>query len=278
MTQATPHGTVYVIGSTNIDTVLSVARHPRVGETLTATGIATFPGGKGANQAAAAAQSGARTVFVTRVGDDDGAARYREHLRRRGADLDRVGTAPGPTGQASIVVDAEGQNTIIVVPGANAFLGADAVADLDGVIGPGDVISLQLEVPLEVVRAALELARRSGATSLLNPSPWREDVLDLVAAADIVVVNEEEAAQLGEDDDRVVRTLGADGARWGDVTATAPRIHAVDTTGAGDAFTGSLAAALVLGASHAEALQSAVDAATAACLRPGAQQWAQDES
>ena len=269
-------GTVYVIGSTNIDTVLTVERHPEVGETINATGVTVMPGGKGANQAAAAALAGARTVFVTSVGSDDGAERYLEHMRLRGIDTSHVARVDGPTGQATIVVNADGDNSIIVVPGANAALGTDAVAALESIVGEGDLISLQLEVPKDVVRAALQLARRSGARSMFNPSPWQDDIADLVDAADIIVVNEAEAAQLGLDDDRVIRTLGPDGASWGSARATAKPITPVDTAGAGDAFTGTLAANLVAGASRADALQAAVDAATEACLLPGAQRWAQE--
>ncbi len=265
---------VFVIGSTNVDTVLTVHRHPKVGETLTATGVSVRPGGKGANQAAACALAGGSTVFVTRVGDDPLADRYRRHLVARGVDDSQLGVVPGPTGQASIVVDDRGENTIIVVPGANAALDVSAVTALEDVVQAGDIVSLQLEVPVDVVRAALELARRRGAVGMLNPSPWREDIADLIDLADIVVVNEAEAAQLGLDDDRVVRTLGADGARWGDVRVSAPKIEAVDTTGAGDAFTGTLAASLAQGLDRAAALSAAVTAASEACLEPGAQRWA----
>lgn len=268
---------VFVIGSTNVDIVLGVERHPNVGETLTARGVQTVPGGKGANQAAAVALAGGDCVFVSHVGEDDNARRYIDHLAARGVDVSRMAAVPGPTGTAHIVVDARGENTIIVVPGANATLDVADVEALDGVVGPGDIISLQLEVPRAVVRAAVDLARRSGARSLFNPSPWSEDVADIVADADIIVVNEAESAQLGlTDDPRVVRTLGAAGAAWGDVRVSAPAIEAIDTTGAGDAFTGTLAAHLTRGASDAEALQAAVNAASEACLLPGAQRWVED--
>ncbi len=271
-------GTVFVIGSTNVDTVLTVDRHPDVGETITARGVSTMPGGKGANQAAAVALAGGTCVFVSHVGDDAGGERYREHLRMRGVDVASMTTVPGPTGQATIVVDAAGENSIIVVPGANDTLDVADVDALRGRLGRGDVVSVQLEVPVAVVAAALELARESGATGILNPSPFRADIGELVALADIVVVNEAEAAQLGLDDDRVVRTLGADGAAWGTVRVAAPRVEAVDTAGAGDSFTGTFAALLAGGADRAEALTGAVEAASRAVMQAGAQRWAQDDA
>lgn len=270
-------GTVYVIGSTNVDTVLTVERHPNVGETVTARDVRTMPGGKGANQAAAVALAGGSCVFVSRVGDDDNAERYRDHLRARGVDVSAVTTVSGPTGQATIVVDEDGENSIIVVPGANASLSVSDVEALRARMAPGDVVSVQLEVPRDVVRAALRLAREAGAIGIFNPSPFHDDIADLIDLADLIVVNEAEAAQLGIDDDRVVRTLGADGAVWGDARVSAPKVDAVDTAGAGDAFTGTLAASLSRGESHAQALREAVGAASRAVLRPGAQQWAQDE-
>ena len=267
--------TVFVIGSTNVDIVLTVERHPRVGETINALGVGTVPGGKGANQAAAVALAGGTAVFVSHVGEDDNARRYIDHMAQRGVDVSRMTAVAGPTGTAHIVVDARGENSIIIVPGANATLGVADVEALEGVVQPGDIVSLQLEVPRDVVRAAIALARRAGARSMFNPSPWSDDVADIVAAADIIVVNEAESEQLGlTDDPRVVRTLGSAGAAWGSARAVAPKIEAVDTTGAGDAFTGTLAAFLSRGASDAEALQAAVDAASAACLLPGAQRWA----
>lgn len=268
---------VFVIGSTNVDIVLSVERHPQVGETVNALGVKTVPGGKGANQAAAVALAGGDCVFVSHVGDDDNARRYIDHMAQRGVDVSRMAAVAGPTGTAHIVVDKRGENTIIVVPGANATLDVSDVEALEEVVQPGDIVSLQLEVPRDVVRAAIDMARRRGARSLFNPSPWSDDVADIVADADIIVVNEAESEQLGlTDDPRVVRTLGAAGAAWADVRVSAPKIEAVDTTGAGDAFTGTLAAMLSRGVSHEDALQAAVDAASAACLLPGAQRWADE--
>lgn len=274
-TPASNGGRVYVVGSLNVDTVLRVERHPRVGETVHATDAVTAPGGKGGNQAAAAARAGATTHIVGRIGSDAPGEAYKKHLEALGVDCSLLGVSPGPSGQATVVVDAKADNSIIVLEGANGEVTAADVTALAPLLRAGDVISTQYETPAEVVRLALEAARSAGAFSILNPSPW-QDRPELIALADLVVVNALEAEQLGRDaaDDGLCLTLGEGGARWGDVHVSAPRITPVDTTGAGDAFTGTLAAGIARGDDRRTALTAAVTAASEACLRSNAQQWA----
>ena len=271
----TSGGRVFVVGSLNVDTVLRVKRHPRVGETVHAMDAATAPGGKGGNQAAAAARAGASTHIVGRIGSDAPGEAYTKHLEALGIDCSLLGVSPGPSGQATVVVDSEGENSIIVLEGANGELTVTDVDALATLLRPGDVISTQYESPAEVVRRALEAAKSAGAFSILNPSPW-QDHPDLVALADLVVVNALEAEQLGKGvpADGLCLTLGEGGARWGDVHVSAPHITPVDTTGAGDAFTGTLAAGIAHGDDRQTALTAAVAAASDACLQQNAQQWA----
>lgn len=265
-------GRVIVVGSLNIDTVLRVARHPRPGETVHALGAQSVPGGKGGNQAAAAADAGAETVFVGAVGDDG--ARYLRHLQAGGVDVSGVQRCTDiGTGAASVVVDDRGENSIIVLEGANGRVRAAQLDALD--LCEGDVVSLQFELPDAVNAEVAARASRRGATVLINPSPWRESRTDVLALADVVIVNEIEAEQLGDvvSADALCITAGAAGARWGGLAAAAPRIEPVDTTGAGDRFAGTLAAMLARGSTRQEALERAVAAASEACLRHGAQQW-----
>lgn len=267
-------GTVCVVGSLNVDLVTTVLAHPRPGETVAGSGLDRLPGGKGANQAAAAARAGARTVLCGRIGADGVA--YRDGLAGRGVDVTGVRVVPGtPTGHALIAVDERGENTIIVIAGANAELTAAEVARHADAITAADVLLLQLEIPLPAVVRAAEVAKAAGVRVLVNPSPWQVPPAGLLAVADPVVVNEHEAARLPSGAAAsVCVTLGARGARWGAHTAAAPDgVTVVDTTGAGDAFAGALAAALAAGASDATALGLAVAAGSAACAWPGAQSW-----
>jgi ribokinase len=267
-------GTVCVVGSLNIDLVTKVRAHPRPGETVRGDGLDRLPGGKGANQAVAAARAGAHTVLCGRIGEDGTA--YRNGLAERGVEVAGVHLVSGsPTGHALIAVDERGENTIIVIAGANAALTDAQVRRHADVIAAADVLLLQLEIPLPGVLAAAELARAAGVRVLLNPSPWQVPPGELLAVADPVVVNEHEAEQLPvAAAASVCVTLGARGARWGEHTAAAPRdVTVVDTTGAGDAFAGALAAALAAGTPDAAALELAVAAGSAACAWPGAQGW-----
>jgi ribokinase len=238
-------------------------------------GLVRVPGGKGANQAVAAAEAGANVAMVGRVGDDAAGTAYLARLRGLGIDVRGIRSTPDtPTGHALIAVSAEGENTIVVIPGANGQVGPADLGPLDA-LGPGDVLLTQLELPLAVVAEGVRMAHARGARVVLNVAPYAALPPDVLALADPVVANEHEAKQLaadGADPASLLVTLGGDGARWGDLTAPTPRVEVVDTTGAGDAFCGALAAALATGASNEAALTAAVAAGAEAVTRPGAQQ------
>jgi ribokinase len=265
-------GRVCVLGSLNLDLVTRVATHPSPGETVLGRGLARLPGGKGANQALAAARAGARTTMIGRVGADEAGTAYRRGLAERGVDVAEVTVAEDePTGHALIAVDAHGENTIIVVPGANGTLTNVPAAAIQA----ADVLLVQLEVPLTTVAAAVSVAVAAGVRVVLNPSPWSTDLpAEVLAAADPVVVNEHEATLLADRPaGSVCVTLGRAGARWSGVAVPAPEVAVQDTTGAGDAFAGTLAAALAAGQNAEQALHTAVTAASEACTWPGAQNW-----
>ena len=271
-------GRVVVLGSLNVDLVASVERHPKPGETVLAEGeLQRFAGGKGGNQAVAAAAAGARVSFVGAVGSDEAGRTYLERLRSRNIDVSAVRTMEAtPTGQAWITVDDEGENSIVVIAGANARVTAE---QLDGLtdLGPGDVLLLQLEVPLRTVAAAARSAHGRGARVVLNAAPYAALPHDVAALANPLVVNEHEALQLADSDaapTSVLVTFGAAGCSWdGERSNGIPVDDAdvVDTTGAGDAFCGALAAALAAGATPQEAVTAASEAGAEAVQHRGAQ-------
>ena len=271
-------GRVIVVGSLNVDLVTSVEAHPRPGETVIGSGLDRYAGGKGANQAMAAARAGSVEVaMVGRVGGDEGGALYRERLARAGVDVTGVVVdADEPTGHALIVVDEEGENTIVVVPGANGRVGRADLAGLED-CGPGDVVLLQLEIPLPVVALAAQIAHERGARVVVNAAPFAALPADVVALADPLVANEHEAAALadaGGVPGSLLVTFGAHGASWDGVeyaAHTVPTHRVRDTTGAGDAFCGALAAALAGGADRATAMAAALAAGAAAVQHHGAQ-------
>lgn len=270
----TPTGAVVVVGSLNVDLVTRVDRHPSPGETVLGSDLVRLRGGKGANQASAARRAGAAVTMVGRVGDDADGQAYRAALADVGIDVTSLEPTPGvPTGTALIVVDPAGENAIVVAPGANARLGADDVRAAGAVIEHADVVLVQLEIGDEAVRAVAEVAAAAGTRLVLNASPVRELPRSLVEQADPVVVNEHEAQAYGLNgaDDGVCVTLGSRGARWGGTTVPAPHVRAVDTTGAGDAFAGALAAALAAGDGREAALRAAVAAGAEATTWSGAQ-------
>jgi ribokinase len=268
-------GRVLVLGSLNVDLVATLERHPRPGETVLADPtVRRFAGGKGGNQAVAAASAGARVTMAGAVGDDGDGAAYLDRLRGHGIDASRVEVLAGQhTGQAWISVDAAGENVIVVVPGANAGVRRP---DLEG-WGAGDVLLVQLEVPLDVVADTVRDAAGRGMRVVLNAAPYAALPHDVVGLADPVVVNEHEALELADGDavpGSVLVTFGAAGCSWDGVAhegVPVPEEEVVDTTGAGDAFCGALAAALTDGADRAEAVRVAQLAGAEAVRRKGAQ-------
>ncbi|MEU0038174.1 MULTISPECIES: ribokinase [unclassified Streptomyces] len=278
---------IAVLGSTNMDLVTYVAKAPQRGETVTGREFRTIPGGKGANQAVAAAHAGADVTLVGAVGVDSFGPQLRSALEHSGVDTDHLRTTEGPSGTAHIVVDDEGGNAIVVIPGANGTVDHLAPGD-EGMITTADALLLQLEIPLAAVVAGAEAARRHGVRTILTPSPVQPLPAQLLASIDLLVPNEYEAAALtGTPDPReaatalldlvpqVVVTLGAAGSLYAargaaPLTVPAPRVSAVDSTGAGDTFVGTLAVALAEGRPMPEALAWASAAAALSVQRIGA--------
>ncbi|NND75287.1 MAG: ribokinase [Ilumatobacter sp.] len=264
---------VAVIGSLNLDLVARCDRHPDPGETVLGTTYAEHPGGKGLNQAVAAARAGATVALLGAVGDDEPGRRLRQTGATAGVDVSRVAVSAAPTGRALIVVDDRGENSIVVVPGANAELP-------DGRLPAARVVLAQLEVPLASVTAAFEAARATGATTVLNPAPAQPLSPTVLALCDIVVPNEHEvellggvAALHGAGVGTVITTRGAAGVVVSDGTTTelaAFAVDVVDTTGAGDAFCGNLAARLAAGDDLHDAIRWAMAAGALAVGVSGA--------
>ncbi len=270
---------VAVIGSVNLDLVATTARLPGPGETVSGTAYAEHAGGKGLNQAVAAARSGAVVAMVGAVGDDDAGRRLRSIAADEGIDVEAIAIIAGsPTGRALITVDAGAENTIVVIPGANSLVRADAVPD-------ARVVIAQLEVPIDEVLAAFRCARASGARTILNPAPAQPLPDELVALCDLIVPNEHELELIGGVDsllDRgvgiVVTTRGARGVTTTVRTDTSSTerhqpafpVTPVDTTGAGDAFCGSLAARLAAGDELEPAIRYAAAAGALATTIDGA--------
>jgi ribokinase len=254
---------ITVVGSANIDHVARCERLPRPGETVTDAMFERVPGGKGANQAVAAARLGATVRFVGRIGTDDLVLRS---LEREGIDTSAVARDDGETGVALILVDASGENVIVVAPGANRRLTPDDVE-----VGDADAVMCQLEIPLEVVAVAAAEAR----FFCLNAAPARGRI-ELPRAPDLMIVNRYEYEQVTPYDGLVALTLGADGAVLLEggheiARATPPKVDAVDGTAAGDAFCGALVVSLLEGRERGAALERACVAGALAASRAGAQ-------
>lgn len=256
---------VCVVGSANLDLVATTDRLPQPGETVLGSDYAEHAGGKGLNQAVAAARAGARTTFCGAVGDDAAARQLTDVMALDHVDatwfchVDRC-----PTGRALIGVSAEGENSIIVVPGANARL---AASDVTVAAGSARVVLVQLEVPLATVRAALVAGRAAGATTVLNPAPATGLPAELIGLCDVVIPNEHEVELLGGVDAlfalgarAVVVTLGSRGAKLcrpgsPEVVVPAFVVDVIDTTAAGDAFCGGFATSLAAGATYLDAMR-----------------------
>ncbi|KYH00774.1 ribokinase [Bradyrhizobium sp. DOA1] len=287
-------GRVFVAGSINMDVVATADRHPRVGETVAGKQVLYFPGGKGANQAVAAARLGAATTLIGRLGRDSFGAELRTFLGDQGIDLGYVQeTIEAHTGTAIITV-AEADNTIVVIPGSNALVSADDVGIVPLV--KGDVAVSQFEIPLPTIVAFFQRARAAGASTLLNPAPAQDMSGELLALVDVLVLNETELgfltnAALSENDETapiidvarklqahkdqtICVTLGRRGvlalAGREEIAVQGRAVKAVDTTGAGDCFVGALAAQLAEGAALRDALTFANAAASIGVQRMGA--------
>jgi ribokinase len=271
---AGPAFDVCVVGSANIDLVVHVARHPAPGETLLGDGYAEHAGGKGLNQAVAAARAGARTAMVGAVGNDAAGDLLEHVLIDNGINRDCVQRVDAPTGRALITVSGRGENSIVVVPGANTLVSA-------AVIPTAAVVLAQLEVPLREVIAAMRTARANGACTVLNPAPATSLPDDLLELVDIVVPNAHEvqllggaAALLHRGVGTVITTLGARGASIVDSDGMrhveAYLVTPIDTTGAGDAFCGMLASRLARGETVDEAVRLAAAAGALATTVAGA--------
>jgi ribokinase len=265
---------VCVVGSVNADLTFTVNALPRPGQTVLASSLLSSPGGKGGNQAVAAARAGASVQLVAALGSDSAAEYLRAHLRANAIGLDGVVTLSGPSGTAVIVVDAAAENNIVVAPVANAQLTVDS-SEIHAVIADSDVVLLQLEIPIATAITAARIARAAGATVVVNASPAGarpHDLLALSELADVVVVNEAEAREWHWPVPHLVITRGRRGASYlgederFDVPAL--RVTPVDTTGAGDVFAGVLAAGWRDG--HEVALRRACAAGALATLVPGA--------
>ena len=287
-------GRVFVAGSINMDVVATADRHPRIGETVAGSAVLYFPGGKGANQAVAAAKLGAPTTLIGRLGKDAFGDELKAFLAAQGIDLSFVQqTGDARTGTA-IITTANADNTIVVIPGANAFVSAADVAA--PALAKGDIAVSQFEIPLPVVSAFFKRARAAGATTILNPAPAIEAKRELLDLVDILILNESELGFLAktelrdtDDHERVIEaarslqiskdkivcvTLG----KRGIVALIDDRSHvdlgravkAIDTTGAGDCFVGAVAALLADGQPVRSAFGYANIAASICVQRMGA--------
>ena len=287
--------TVVVVGSLNMDLVTRASRLPRGGETLVGQSFATVPGGKGANQAVAAARLGAGVAMIGCIGSDAYGAQLRDALLVEGSDCQAVSEVPGSSGVALIVVDDSSQNAIVIVAGSNGQLTPASLLAFDAVLQAAEVIVCQLEVPMDTVGYALKRGRELGKTVILNPAPASGPLpADWYACIDYLIPNESEASALsGVPVDsldsakvaathllkagagKVIVTLGSQGALFADGQGfehlLAPKVQAVDTTAAGDTFVGGFAAALASGQSEAEAIRFGQVAAALSVTRAGAQ-------
>lgn len=285
-------GTVVVVGSLNLDLVVGLERMPAPGETVLGSTLERHPGGKGLNQAVACTRLGARVAMVGAVGSDDSGTWLRQIAADEGIDVSPIATVDGPSGTALIEVDAQGGNRIVVVPGANAHVTAEAAERAITAIAPRVVLA-QGEVPLPTIEAAMRAGLEAGAITVLNPAPVLDYSAELLALVDVLVPNEHEAFALTGLDTAteagalaaaqrllqhgcgtVVMTRGAQGSLWADANGagTVPThpVTPIDTVAAGDAFCGGLVSALAEGADLQTSLQRASAAGALATTKIGA--------
>ncbi len=295
---ATPLPRIAVIGSANTDLVVRVASLPRPGETVVGGEFSKVGGGKGANQAVAAARAGGRVAFVAKVGDDDLGEAAITSYQAEGIDTQQVTRSPGTaSGVALILIDAAGENAIAVASGANSSLSPADIETASAVIEDADIVLVQLEIPLDAVQSAVELAAAAGRRVILNPAPAQPLSDELFTQLAVLTPNETEATLLtgievhdvesakeaascllARGVPAVIITLGSQGCVVAQANDTADPIHlpghqvaAIDTVAAGDVFNGALAVALAEGRGLLDAAAIASAAAAIAVTRPGAQ-------
>jgi ribokinase len=287
-------GQVFVAGSINMDVVATADRHPRIGETVAGKQVLYFPGGKGANQATAAAKLGVATTLIGRVGTDAFGQDLKAFLAAQRIDLRFVKDTPQTHTGTAVITVADADNTIVVVPGANALVTAEDVGA--PALAKGDIAVSQFEIPLTTVSSFFKRARAAGATTILNPAPARAFDAELLDLVDILILNETELGLLAKtelrDGDETARFIEAARALQGDrdmivcvtlgkrgvvalvngtpMVVEGRAVTAVDTTGAGDCFVGAVAARLAAGKSIRDALSYANMAASICVQRMGA--------
>ncbi|MCF6344540.1 MAG: ribokinase [Devosiaceae bacterium] len=284
---------IYVIGSINLDLIVNVKRLPQAGETLLGKTFKTAAGGKSANQALAASRAGSSVTMVGAVGNDKNAELALAELKRAEINLSNVKKTDESTGIAMISVADNGENSIIVVAGANGTVSPDMALQAINEMGQNDIVLLAQEIPEQAIETALKAAKNAKITSILNIAPFSDKSKTLAKLADIVIANETEfAALIGQELKRgfehelcalakrnqqiIIVTLGADGALGATsegklIKVQALKIKPIDSVGAGDSFCGYLAAMLEQGKPLKEAMQIASIAGSLACLKQGAQ-------
>lgn len=264
----TPSFDVVVVGSANLDLVARTTRLPKPGETVTGSHFFEACGGKGVNQAIAAARAGAKTAFIGALGNDHAGETLLTALKNDHVDISAVRRVSAPTGRALIGVGDDGENLIIVIPGANHAITVDDLEKNSALISQAKVLLCQLEVKLDVVQRAFEIAG-SSTVRILNPAPAQILSRELLSKVDVIIPNEHEVELLGgsaklltQGVKSVVVTLGAKGAMLVDATGATQvdplKVTSIDSTGAGDAFCGMLAACLAAGRSMGDSLRAAV--------------------
>lgn len=296
---------VVIVGSANADYTVTTPRLPLPGETVIGGDLEVLPGGKSANQAAACSRTGVTAALIGCVGTDSNATFLKHELTNAGVDVSHLLSVDGPSGATLIAVDANGQNSIVVSPGANAHLTSETVETQSSVIEHANYLGLCLEVPIDTVLTAARIARAHGVRTVINLSPFNGSRLgELADATDLLLVNEIECAQIidssyptpdgdatgyGADSDwdqiaeqlraigfqQIIITLGGDGCILIDGTdithIPAAECHVVDTTGCGDAFMGAMLAGLAAGSNLTDAACLAVSVAASAAEHAGAQ-------
>jgi len=285
---------ILVIGSINLDMVVFSERFPQPGETVIGKTLQTFPGGKGANQAVAAARLGGDVQMIGNIGEDSSGEALLQNLKSNKVNTSKIRKVNSPTGTALITVDSEGQNTIVVIPGANASLTKKGLDSLKGTIKNANILILQLEIPLEIVVYAIEIAHQYGVTILLNPAPATNIPAEILNKVTYLIPNESELASLSglptnSDEEiqtavnklfskgckQIILTRGKSGAFYlspqHKISSPPFQVPVVDTTAAGDAFIGAFAVALANGLDLQTALLRANAAGALTVTKAGAQ-------